>query len=72
MINITKETRARVYVLYYQWLDQIGIRNTAKPDGVRYWNAVEKAEAIENEASLLVFGDTNHTATEAYEEKESE
>jgi hypothetical protein len=72
MNNITPEIRKRVYDLYYAWLDQITIRGHSKWGSARYNKADEKAEALENEASLLVFGDTNHTATEAYEEKEAE
>ena len=70
--EITNEVRAKVSKLYFLWLDQITIRGHSSWGSVRYNKADEKAENIENEMSTLVFGDTAHTATEAYEEKESE
>ena len=70
--EITTETRARVSKLYALWLDQIGIRGGNPWGSSRYNKADEKAENIENEMSMLIFGDTEHTATEAYEEKEAE
>lgn len=70
--EITNEVRARVSDLYTLWLDQITIRGHSKWGSARYNKADEKAEAIENEMSMLVFGDTAHTATEAYEGEENE
>ncbi len=72
MNDITPETRKKVGDLYTKWLDQIGIRGGHPWGSARYNKADEKAENIENEMSMLVFGDTAHTATEAYEEKENE
>ncbi len=70
--EITKEIRQHIAKLYTLWLDQITIRGHSNWGSARYNKADEKAENIENEMSMLVFGDTNHTATEAYEEKEAD
>ena len=70
--EITNEIRQHIAKLYSKWLDLLAVRDNAKPQSARYWKAVDQAEVIENEASMLVFGDTAHTMTEAYEEKEAD
>jgi hypothetical protein len=72
MINITTEIRNKVSTLYTKWLDQLAIRDRNEYGSARYNKAVDKADLIENEMSMLVFGDTAHTATESYEGKEAE
>ena len=57
---------------YSAWLDQITIRGHSKWGSARYNNADERAEAIEDFSSMLVFGDTAHTMTECYSGEENE
>jgi hypothetical protein len=51
-----------------QFLDQVDIRNNTKPHLVKHTRAKQKADDIERQASLLVFGDSDHTLSECIEE----
>ena len=44
-----------------RWLDQIDLRNTAKYGTAKFRKHSDAAEAIENKASLLAFGNTDFT-----------
>ena len=44
-----------------RWLDQLDRRNTAKPWTAKFHKATAAAAAIEDKASQLAFGDTDHT-----------
>ena len=44
-----------------RWLDQVGHRNTAKFGTAKFRKHSDAAETIENEASQLAFGNTDHT-----------
>ena len=63
---------ARVSDLMTLWLDQIDVRNNAPYGSGKYVRAEARADAYENEASMLVFGDHLHTMTECMEGKEAE
>lgn len=43
------------------WLDQVDLRNLAKPFSAKYRKHSDAADAIENEASQLAFGNTDYT-----------
>lgn len=47
-----------------RWLDQLDIRNASRWGSDRYDRAVNKADEIEAQASLLTFGDDRHTMTQ--------
>jgi hypothetical protein len=44
-----------------RWLDQVDLRNTAKFGTAKFRKHSDAAETIENEASQLAFGNTDHT-----------
>jgi len=65
--EMNQETKSKVEALYEMWLDQIDIRNNAKAGSAKYRKASDKADDLEDTASMLVFGDMRHTMSEAYE-----
>lgn len=66
------QVHARVSDLMSLWLDQIEVRNLAPYGSGKYNRAEARADAYENEASMLVFGDHLHTMTECMAGKEAE
>lgn len=55
-----------------EWFDLLAVRNNAPYGSAKYNRAESKMEMIENKASMLVFGDTNHTMSECLNGKEDE
>jgi hypothetical protein len=51
-----------------QYLDCLDIRNNSPIGSKRYKSACKLAEAIEQEASEMVFGDTTHSFSECNEQ----
>ena len=70
-MNNTDKINNKVNELAAKWMDQLAIRDRNEYGSFRYNRAVDKADAIETEASMLVFGDTNHTMTECLNGEES-
>jgi hypothetical protein len=66
-MNTTNEIKNKVKDLYAQWVSQVEIRNNSEYGSARYNRADTKSDNIENEMSMLVFGDITRTATEAYD-----
>jgi len=59
-----EEIEAIINDLAGKWADQIDIRNNAPFGSAKYNRAEAKADAIEQKASMLKFGDTDHTMSE--------
>jgi hypothetical protein len=71
-MNTTAEIQNKIIELSAKWHDQIAIRDRNEYGSFRYNRAIDKADAIESEASMLVFGDTAHTMTECINGQEAE
>lgn len=65
-------THAIVTDLGTEWFDLLAVRNDAPYGSAKYNRAEAKMEKIENQASMLVFGDTDHTMSECLNGKEDE
>jgi hypothetical protein len=69
---MTPEQTNIVNNLATQWFDLIAIRNDAPYGSPRYNLAERKADEIENRASMIVFGDTDHTMSECLDGESAE
>ena len=68
----TPSAHAIVTDLGTQWFDLLAIRNDAPYGSAKYNRAEAKMEVIENKASMMIFGDTDHTMCECLNGKEDE
>jgi hypothetical protein len=59
--NTAQALLTTLLALEPRWLDQVDLRNTAKYGTAKFRKHSDAAETIENEASQLAFGDTDHT-----------
>jgi hypothetical protein len=55
-----------------EWFDLLAVRNDAPYGSAKYNRAEAKMEVIENKASMMVFGDTDHTMCECLNGHEDE
>lgn len=64
MNNLTPEQSEHLTDLCAKWLCQIELRNNRPYGSKGYTLAETKAEALEVEASMLVYGDAKHSMSE--------
>ena len=57
-------THSIVTDLGTEWFDLLAVRNDSPYGSARYNKAEKRMEVIENKASMMVFGDTDHTMCE--------
>jgi len=72
MLPMTPTAHKIVTDLGTKWFDLLETRNSSPYGSARYNRADRKAEEIENRASMMVFGDTDHTMCECLNGKAAE
>jgi hypothetical protein len=65
------KTQKTISDLEGEWLDLIDIRNNSPYNSAKYNRAEKKANEIENQASMMVYGDTTHTMSECINREEA-